>query len=109
MDALLKALAARDIELVHEEKKEWGTQLVVDGEVLGFRLEEKARREKYVPTPAEQKELDKDRWYRYRLPDDKYFPSGDLSLKLQTGYSSGLRGTWADGVDRFRSEGVHEL
>ena len=97
MDTLIKALDARDIELVHTEDKEWGTQLVVDGEALGFRLEEKARREKYIPTPAEQKELDKDSWYRYRLPDDKFFPSGDLSLKLDTGYSSGLRSTWADG------------
>lgn len=97
MDTLIKALDARDIKLIHEDKKEWGTRLVVDGEALGFRLEEKARREKYVPTPAEQKELDKDRWYRYRLPDDKYFPSGNLSLKLETGYGSGLRSTWADG------------
>ena len=97
MDTLMKALDARDIELVHTENKEWGTQLVVDGEALGFRLEEKARREKYIPTPAEQKGLDKDSWYRYRLPDDKFFPSGDLSLKLDTGYSSGLRSTWADG------------
>jgi len=58
---------------------------------------EKARREKYVPTPAEQKKLDKDRWYHYRLPDDKFYPSGHLSLKLETGYGSGLRSTWADG------------
>ena len=85
------------MELVHTENKEWGTQLVVDGEALGFRLEEKARREKYIPTPAEQKELDRDSWYRYRLPDDKFFPSGHLSLKLETGYGSGLRSTWADG------------
>ena len=67
MDTLVKALDAHNIELVHTENKEWGTQLVVDGEALGFRLEEKARREKYIPTPAEQKELDKDSWYRYKL------------------------------------------
>jgi len=97
MDALIKALDARDIELVYTEDKEKGVRLVVDDEVLEFRLEEKSRREKYMPTPAEQKELDKDSWYRYRLPDDKFFPSGDLSLKLGTGYSSGLRSTWADG------------
>ena len=97
MDTLIKALDARDIELVHKEDKEWGTQLIVDGEALGFRLEEKTGREKNIPTPAEQKKLDKDSWYRYRFPDYKYFPSGDLSLKLDTGYSSGLRGTWADG------------
>ena len=97
MDALMKALDARGIDVIRDEKEEGGTLLVVDGETIGFRLEEKVRREKYQPTPAEQKELDKDSWYRYRLPDDKFFPSGDLSLKLDTGYYSGLRGTWADG------------
>ena len=43
-----------------------GTQLVLGDEALGFCLEEKARREKYVPTAAEQKELDKDHWYSCR-------------------------------------------
>jgi hypothetical protein len=97
MDTLVKALDARDIELIYTEDKEWCTRLVVDGESLGFRLEEKTGREKNIPTPAEQKKLERDSWYRYRFPDYKYFPSGDLSLKLETGYSSGLRGTWADG------------
>jgi hypothetical protein len=97
MDTLVKALDARDIELIYTEDKEWCTRLVVDGESLGFRLEEKTGREKNIPTPAEQKKLDRDSWYRYRFPDYKNFPSGDLSLKLDTGYSSGLRGTWADG------------
>lgn len=97
MDTLMKAVIARGIEVVHEEQKEWGTQLVVDGETLGFRMEEKAGREKYTPTAAEQKKLENNPWYRHRLPDYKYFPSGQLSLRLETGWYSGLRGTWADG------------
>jgi hypothetical protein len=36
-------------------------------------------------------------WYRYKLPDDKFFPSGKLALKLNAGWYSGLRSTWADG------------
>jgi hypothetical protein len=84
MDTLLKALD--------------GTQLIVDGETLDFHLEEKARREKYQPTTAEQKKLDENSYYRYRLPDDKFFPSGNLSLKLDIGWGGrGLRGTWSDG------------
>ena len=98
MDALLKALDLRGIKLMHHEKEEGGTQLMVDGETLGFYLEEKARREKYQPTAAEQKKLDEGSYYRYRLPDDKFFPSGDLSLKLDIGWwGRGLRGTWSDG------------
>jgi len=98
MDALVKALKEREIELRLEDEGEKCTRLIVDDESIGFSLEEKARREKYQPTPAEQKKLDEDSYYRYRLPDDKYFPSGDLSLKLDLGYwSKGLRGTWSDG------------
>ena len=69
----------------------------IDGETLGFRMEEKTRREPYQPTPAEQKKLDENRYYRYRLPDDKFVPTGRLCLKLETGYGSGLRSSWADG------------
>ena len=34
----------------------------VESEARGFNSEEKARREKYSPTPAEQKERDKYHW-----------------------------------------------
>jgi len=98
MDTLLKALDVRGIELIHDEEGEGGTQLIVDGETFGFHLEEKARREKYQPTAAEQKKLDEDSYYRYRLPDDRFFPSGKLSLKLDIRWwGRGLRGTWSDG------------
>ena len=98
MDTLLKALDVRGIELIHDENGEGGTQLIVDGETLGFNLEEKARREKYQPTAAEQKKLDEDSYYRYRLADDKFFPSGNLALKLDIRWwGRGLRGTWSDG------------
>jgi len=97
MDALVRALEARDIGLIHDREGEYGSQLVIDGERLGFRLEEKIRREPYQPTPAEQKKLDENRYYRYQLPDDKFVPTGQLCLKLDTGYGSGLRSSWADG------------
>jgi hypothetical protein len=92
MDTLLKALDVRGIELIHDKKGEGGTQLIVDGETLDFYLEEKSRRERYQPAVAEQKKLDEDSYYRYRLPDDKFFPSGNLSLKLDIGWwGRGLR------------------
>ena len=97
LNTLVRALEARDIELVHDREGEYGSQLETDGERLGFRLEEKTRREPYQPTPAEQKKLDENRYYRYQLPDDKFVPTGQLCLKLETGYGSGLRSSWADG------------
>lgn len=98
LDALVRALEERDIALVFDEEERQSARMAVDGETIGFSLEEKVRRERYQPAPAEQKKLEKDSWYRYRLPDDKFFPSGDLSLKLHIGYwGRGHRATWSDG------------
>jgi hypothetical protein len=85
MDALIKALDDRDIELVFDDEDRQTARMVVDGETLGFSLDEKAYRERYQPTRTEQKELEKNPYDRYRLPDDKFFPSGNLSLKLDIG------------------------
>jgi len=98
MDALIKALDDRNIELVFDDEDRQSARMVIDGETLGFSLEEKTRRERYQPTLAEKKELQKNPYYRYRLPDDKFFPSGNLSLKLDIGWwGRGLRGAWSDG------------
>jgi hypothetical protein len=92
----VKALEARDIALVFDDKEGQSARKVVDGETIGFSLEEKVRRERYQPTPAEKKRLENDFWCR--LPQDKFFPSGDLSLKLHIGYwGYGMRATWSDG------------
>jgi len=98
LDALIKALEARGIELIHDENEEGRNQLVVAGETLGASLEEQTRRERYQPTAAKQKKLDEDPFYRYSLPSDRYFPSGDLSLKLDIGWwGRRLRSSWSDG------------
>ena len=95
LDALVTALEERDIALVFDEEEDQTARMLVDGETIVISLEEKVRRERYQPTPAEQKRLEDDFWYR--LPKDKFFPSGDLSLKLHIGYwGHGLRGTWSD-------------
>jgi hypothetical protein len=98
LDALIKALEVRGIELVQGEKEDDCLRMVVDGETLGFSLEETARRERYQPTPAEKRALAKDPYYRWRLPSDTFTPSGVLSLKLESRWwSRGLRCTWTDG------------
>jgi hypothetical protein len=98
MDVLIKAMDDRGIELVFDAEDPQSARMVIDGETLDFSLEEKTRRERYQPTLAEQKELEKNPYYRYRLPDDKFFPSGNLSLKLDIGWwGRGLRGAWSDG------------
>jgi hypothetical protein len=81
---------------VFDEEEDKSARMVVDGETIGFSLEEKVRRERYQPTPAEKKRLENDFWCR--LPQDKFFPSGDLSLKLHIGYwGYHQRATWSDG------------
>ncbi len=97
MDALVKALDARGLELVRTEQHGTAIQVVVNNESLNFYLEEKVRREPYQPTSAEQKMIQKDRFYSFRLPDYSYVSTGYLSLKLDAINSSGLRSTWTDG------------
>jgi hypothetical protein len=77
MDTLLKALDVRGIELIHDEEGEGGTQLIVDGETLGFHLEEKARREKYQPTAVEQKN-----WMKTRITVTGFPTTGSSHLEI---------------------------
>ena len=84
--------------MVNGEKDGESLQMLVDGETLEFSLEETARRERYQPTAAELRRMDKEPYYRWQLPRDKFFPSGMLSLKLENRWwSRGLRNTWNDG------------
>jgi hypothetical protein len=98
LNALIRALEIRGISLVEGKKDGEGLRLLVEGEALEFRIEETSHRERYQPTAAEKKMLDKDPYYRWRLPRDKFIPSGKLSLKLGGRWGSrGLRMTWNDG------------
>lgn len=98
LDTLIRALEVRGIALVESKKDGEGLRLLVEGEALEFRVEETSRRERYQPTASEQKMLARDPYYRWRLPKDKFIPSGKLSLKLGSRWGSrGLRTTWSDG------------
>jgi hypothetical protein len=89
-----------------------GYQLVPDGEPIGFMIEEKLDPKPHVPTPEELKELAEyerkcalaDRgigfrpWRPPQIPENDYFPSGLLVIKLDEGRSvAGLRRTFSDG------------
>lgn len=98
LNALIRALEVRGISLVEGKKDGEGLRLLVEGEALEFRFEETSHCERYQPTAAEKKMLGKDPYYRWRLPKDKFVPSGKLSLKLGGRWGSrGLRTTWNDG------------
>ena len=60
-----------------ELTREGGTQLIVDGETLGFHLEEKARREKYQPTAVEQKN-----WMKTRITVTGFPTTGSSHLEI---------------------------
>jgi hypothetical protein len=109
MDQLLAALDGRGWSI---EDAETGYVLLVDGESIPFRIEEKLDRIPHVPTAAEVRakaEYDRkcmlaDRGIGYRpwgppsVPDFDYLPNGDLSLQFDHNYAAnGQRRTFSDG------------
>ena len=97
MDALVKALGSRGFTLTSDAKKKGPLAVLVNGEMLDFSLEETVKRREHELTPAEEKKIAKDRWYRFSLPRYDFIPTGKLSLKIQHIWHSGIRLTWVDG------------
>ena len=77
-----------------------GLVLIVDGEPIAFRLEEKPAETPHTPTPQELKrKADNEKWgYGSSTPWPKYdhSPSGRLSIVIQENAYSGLRRTYSD-------------
>lgn len=96
-DALAKACEARGFTLISGRKGERiGGQLrvVVDGFPYDVSFNERMRQEAYRLTPAEL-ERRKRGQYVY-APAYRYTPTGELTIKIDQMYGSGLRGIWND-------------
>ncbi|HEY8572728.1 hypothetical protein [Phenylobacterium sp.] len=80
------------------QANETGVALLVAGEPIAFRLEEKPRRTRHLPTEAELARKARENWRRSELwPTYDEAPSGDLSLVIDANDYSGLRRTFSDG------------
>lgn len=96
-DALAKACEARGFMLLSGKKGERiGGQLrvVVDGFSYDISFNERMRQEAYRLTPAEL-ERRKRGQYVY-APAYSYTPTGELTIKIDQMYGSGLRSVWND-------------
>ena len=92
MDALYRAFDARGFE-VRGGPEGGHAHVLVDGELIGFSIEERIRQVPHVLTENEKR--DKARGYLWAHKYD-HVASGLLVLKLDTGWNSGLRGQWSD-------------
>lgn len=111
LSALALALEAKGLELVADERT---MKAAVGKDTATFTLTEKSKRQKHLPTPAEQQAHDRRErrreqaaargdWALYRsLPYERPSPefdtvfSGHLVLTI-SGWNQGLRRNWADG------------
>jgi hypothetical protein len=117
MDTLLKAMESEGMKIVVPEgnpKKPsssgtWDNQrsgypsrlpqqkinsVMVEGEVLEIRLEEKVRQRDHVLTEEDKKELKRSK-YHY-MPNYDFYPSGILLLRILDMERTGVRNTWSD-------------
>lgn len=94
MDALVKALDRRGFALCQNSGTNEKLSVEVNGEIIGFTLNERVMRNDHLPNEEEKKKIKKDRYYQHLLPKYDYVPTGKLSLKFDGWYDG--RSTWSD-------------
>lgn len=97
VDALLKAFELRRFELrsgKRDARFGGSLQVVVDDETFIISIEERMRRESHKPTEEEQSRRKRGLYVYSRTYD--YVPTGELTLKIDPSYGTGLRSTWRD-------------
>jgi hypothetical protein len=96
-DALLKGFVTRGFELRPGRKGvrfASRLQIVVDREAFEISIEERMRREAHKPTEEEQARRRRGLFVYSRTYD--YVPTGELTLKIDPCYGSGLQSSWRD-------------
>ena len=96
-DALLKGFVRRGFELRSGKRGAriaGGLQVIVDEEVFAISIEERMRRETHKPTEEEASRRRRGLYLHMKSYD--YAPTGELSLKIEPCFGSGLQSTWRD-------------
>jgi hypothetical protein len=108
IDALVKACVTRGFAIKAGTSQDRSqAKLIVNGETLGLSIEERLRRQAHEPTARERAELERSRWSS--APKYDYVPTGELTLKLDGGYGSGVRSNWSDGRHRRIEESLNQV
>ncbi|MDX8406216.1 MAG: hypothetical protein R8K50_08730 [Mariprofundus sp.] len=92
MDTLIKTIELRGHKVRTEGERPLKTIVEVDGESIGFSLDEKIQRTDHRPT-TEEKRKHKDHYWR--IPRYDHLPTGNLSLNILEW--SAPRKRWSDG------------
>ena len=99
MDALLLALDERGATYTTVHDRYYDADLlavVLDGISLIIKLEENVKRVKHIFSEAEERRVARDHWYRFKLPEYDYIPTGELTLKLDSAWRYDGRKSWSD-------------
>lgn len=93
--------ALRKLEWTLEPSDE-GLRVLVDGEPVGFKIEDRLTRRLHEPTPDELSEQARRRRFQYTYLSDQpwpkydHAPSGDLAFVVTGTVNDGLRRKWGD-------------
>ncbi|WP_133162353.1 hypothetical protein [Hyphococcus luteus] len=119
IDTFLKACEERGFTIRAGEKRDNNryidhAKLIVDGEALGFSIEETIRRRPHKLTEKELAHQRKNNrsWSDYsylHIPNYDFFPTGKLTLKIDGHYGSRLRSTWNDTKRQWIEDRLNEV
>ena len=96
MDALIKGLETRSIDVELTGERDIPTRVIVLGETIGIGLEEKVDRREKELTPQQKKEKERHSWM-YSRQEFTYHPNGYFVLSIKEGRTSYGRQNWSDG------------
>lgn len=97
-DRILKAVEASKFKVRMEKEAPCRTIVTVDGEELNITLKEKSARSEHKPTPAEKREMERNRHF-HDVPKWDYTPTGILVLSIDHNKSNEHK--WTDGKKRI--------
>jgi len=86
MDTLINAFEARGAMCAISYYKHSDTEAIafeLNNIKLEISLEEIVKRIKHIRTPQEDKRVQRDRYYRFKLPEFDYIPTGRLKLSIE--------------------------
>lgn len=97
-DRILKAVEASKFRIRMEKEAPCRTIVTVVGEELNITLKEKSARTEHKPTPAEKREMDRNRFF-HDVPKWDYKPTGILVLSVD--HEKRNEHKWTDGKKRI--------
>lgn len=107
LDALLKAADRRGFRVENEADERAQGHVLVNGEAISFLIDEPSERNAHHLTDVEKARQAKGMLWGVQTYD--YVPTGKLTLRVQTPYSSGIQGTFRDIARKRVEERLNEV